>query len=73
MLAEANPDTVVFPSAQSVKMFFEEEDSSRLLFSSELFNDVNVVCMGDQTERAAQFYGVQPDGKPETSDKTSFN
>ena len=25
MLAEASPDTIVFPSAQSVKMFFEEE------------------------------------------------
>ena len=65
MLAEANPDTVVFPSAQSVKMFFESELVAEL-FPPEFIHDVNVVCMGDRTWSSAQFYGVQPDAKPET-------
>jgi uroporphyrinogen-III synthase len=46
-------------------MFFEEEVVSEL-FPSEFIHDVNVVCMGERTSTAAQFYGVQPDAKPET-------
>ena len=65
MITEATPDTIVFPSAQSVKMFFEEELVANL-FPPELIHNVNVVCMGDRTWNAAQFYGVQPQAKPET-------
>jgi uroporphyrinogen III methyltransferase / synthase len=65
MITEANIDTIVFPSAQSVKMFFEEELVVQL-FPPEFIHEVNVVCMGDQTWTAAQFYGVYPDAKPES-------
>jgi uroporphyrinogen-III synthase len=33
---------------------------------------VNVICMGDQTERAAKFYGLNPDGKPENPSKEAL-
>jgi len=64
MLTEANPDTIVFPSAKSVKLFFEEECVAEL-FPPEFLDNVNVICMGNQTWTAAEFYGVQPDAKPE--------
>jgi uroporphyrinogen III methyltransferase / synthase len=71
MLSESNPDTIVFPSAQSVKMFFEEE-SVATLFPPEYLQEVNVVCMGSRTEMAAQFYGVKPDEVAETATKEAL-
>ena len=71
VLADANPGYMVFPSSQSVKMFFEEEQIEEL-FSPDYLKSVNVICMGDQTERAAKFYGVKPDGKPETPSKQAL-
>ena len=50
MIVEANTDTIVFPSAQSVKMFFEEELVAQL-FPPEFIHEINVVCMGDKTGR----------------------
>ena len=71
ILDDAKPDTVVFPSSQSVKMFFEEEQVSGL-FPSNYLNQVKVICMGDQTERAAHFYGLKPDGKAENPSKQAL-
>ena len=71
VLADANPGYMVFPSSQSVKMFFEEEQIEEL-FSPDYLKSVNVITMGDQTERAAKFYGVKPDGKPETPSKQAL-
>lgn len=71
MLTESNPDTIVFPSAQSVKMFFEEE-SVTSLFPPDFIREVNVVTMGSRTETAAQFYGVQPDEVAETATKEAL-
>ncbi|WP_338471766.1 uroporphyrinogen-III C-methyltransferase [Niallia sp. XMNu-256] len=61
MMDDATPDTLVFPSSQSVKMFFEEDDVAEL-FPAQNLQQVNVICMGEQTARAAEFYGVKPDG-----------
>ncbi|WP_428910966.1 uroporphyrinogen-III C-methyltransferase [Niallia sp. Krafla_26] len=61
ILDDAKPDTIVFPSSQSVKMFFEEEQVTEL-FPSDYLAGINVICMGEQTERAVQFYGTKPDG-----------
>ncbi len=61
MLDDAKPDTLVFPSSQSVKMFFEEEDVTEL-FSARELPKVQIICMGEQTARAAQFYGLKTDG-----------
>ncbi|MCQ6275188.1 uroporphyrinogen-III C-methyltransferase [Bacillus sp. V3B] len=71
MISDSNPDTIVFPSAQSVKMFFEEE-SVATLFPPEFLQEINVVCMGSQTETAAQFYGIQPDEVAETATKKAL-
>jgi uroporphyrinogen III methyltransferase / synthase len=71
ILADAKPDTVIFPSSQSVKMFFEEDQVAEL-FPSDYLKSVNVICMGDQTERAAKFYGLNPDGKPESPSKQAL-
>ena len=65
ILHEAKPDSIVFPSAQSVKMFFEEEAVVGL-FPPEFLEGVKVICMGNKSEMAAQFYGVQSDGIAET-------
>jgi uroporphyrinogen III methyltransferase / synthase len=71
VLADANPGYMIFPSSQSVKMFFEEEKIEEL-FSPDYLKSVNVITMGDQTERALKFYGVKPDGKPETPSKQAL-
>lgn len=71
MMDDANPDTIVFPSSQSVRMFFEEEQVAKL-FPSDYLQQVKIICMGDQTERAAEFYGVKPDGKAETPTKQAL-
>jgi uroporphyrinogen III methyltransferase / synthase len=63
MLSEATPDTIIFPSSQSVQMFFEHERVAPL-FSSELIKNIHVVCMGEQTESALEFYGIHPNAKP---------
>lgn len=61
MLNDAKPDTLVFPSSQSVKMFFEEDHVAELFTEWEL-PKVEIICMGEQTARAAQFYGLKIDG-----------
>ena len=69
MLAEASPNTIVFPSAQSVKMFFEEELVAEL-FSSQFIHDEKVTFVWEnELGSVAQFDGVQPDAKPETPTK----
>ncbi|WP_338451191.1 uroporphyrinogen-III C-methyltransferase [Niallia oryzisoli] len=65
ILTDAKPDSIVFPSAQSIKMYFEEESVVKL-FPPEFLQEVKVICMGDRSEMAAQFYGVVPDAKAET-------
>ncbi|WP_071396159.1 uroporphyrinogen-III C-methyltransferase [Bacillus tuaregi] len=59
ILTDAKPDSIIFPSAQSVKMFFEEELVVDL-FPEEFLQGVKVICMGERSTMAAQFYGVDP-------------
>lgn len=60
ILEEAAPDTIVFTSANSVRMFFEEQDVIEL-YSYRLLQGMNVISMGTKTTAALQFYGTTPD------------
>ena len=72
VLADANPGYMVFPSSQSVKMFFEEEQIEEL-FSPDYLKSVNVITMGDQTERACKVLWSQTRWKTRNSIKASVD
>lgn len=65
MIYEAHPDTIIFPSAASVRMFFEEEQISEL-YQYKNLKDLNIVSMGEKTTASLQFYGVKPDAAAES-------
>ncbi|MBB6444340.1 uroporphyrinogen-III C-methyltransferase [Bacillus benzoevorans] len=65
MISEANPDTIIFPSAASVRIFFEEAQMSEL-YSYQNLKDINVVSMGAKTTDSLKFYGVKSDAAAQT-------
>lgn len=64
MITDAKPDTIIFPSSASVRMFFEEEQMNELYRYQDL-KDINVVSMGAKTTSSLNFYGVKPDATAE--------
>ena len=71
MINEANPDTIVFPSGESVRMFFEENAAAEL-FPAYRLQGINVVSMGEKTTTALKFYGVIPTKTVETPTSSSL-
>ncbi len=65
ILDESDPDTIVFPSAASVTMFFEAEEISDL-FPANYLAEIDVISMGDKITTALKFYGVEPDATAKT-------
>jgi uroporphyrinogen III methyltransferase / synthase len=67
MLEEAEVNTIVFPSAASVKVFMQEELGS--LVSRELLERAEIVCLGNKTKSALKDYGLEAGLVPDKADK----
>lgn len=71
LMEEAEPDTIIFPSAASVTMFFETAEIAQLLSPHDL-KELNVICMGEKTANALNFYGVKPHAVAKTPTITAL-
>lgn len=71
MLGEADVNTMIFPSGASVGAFIEGLKVCSM-DAVELFKDVQVVCMGQQTLSAVENAGLNADGMPEKATKEAL-
>jgi uroporphyrinogen III methyltransferase/synthase len=70
MLEEAEVNTVIFPSAASVKMFMQEELGS--VVSRELLERAEIVCLGNKTKSALKEHGLEAGLVPDKADKEAL-
>lgn len=68
---EANIDTIIFPSSLSVEKFFEENDRTEL-FPKAIFEQAEIICMGNQTANTAQKFGINPNKIPNEPTKEAL-
>jgi uroporphyrinogen III methyltransferase / synthase len=68
MLEEAQIDTILFPSGQSVAPFLQEIDK----ISATLLSSSKIICMGEQSLQTAQQLGLNPFGMPELPTSASL-
>jgi uroporphyrin-III C-methyltransferase len=71
MLEEADVNTVVFPSRASVAAMIEGLKECNIE-ASELFTNIQVVCMGQQTRNAVVEAGFKPNGMPQSPTKEAL-
>ncbi|MDF2855402.1 MAG: uroporphyrinogen-III C-methyltransferase [Neobacillus sp.] len=71
MMEEADVNTVVFPSKASIGAMIEGLKECSIE-ASELFTNLQVVCMGQQTRNAAEEVGFKTDGIPQSPTKEAL-
>ncbi|MEH7176763.1 uroporphyrinogen-III C-methyltransferase [Neobacillus vireti] len=71
MLEEADVNTMVFPSAATVGTFLEGLEVCTIN-PIELLNNLQVVCIGQQTKNAVERAGLRSDGMPESATKDAL-
>jgi uroporphyrinogen III methyltransferase / synthase len=65
---EANIDTIIFPSGQSITPFLQEIGK----ISANLTTSAKIICMGEQTLQTAEQLGLYPVGMPELPNRSSL-
>ncbi len=71
MFAEANLDTIIFPSSLSVEKLLQEMERSQLLPRS-ILETADIICMGQRTLETAEALGLQSCRLPQQPSKLSI-